>query len=198
MAKTGAWHLADNPAIYEPARSNNFRFVVTDIDDLVKAGVSDNIDDDSNKIVNGREYLEISVLSTFVPHVSLGKIEVARGNTKVYFAGVPTYNEGELVVNDFIGARTKSILLAWQACAFDVNSEAIRPSTNYKKTCFLYEYTPDYESVIRSWRLEGCWISALSEESFSNETEGKRQVTATIVYDKAIPQDSDGYYEETL
>ena len=83
--------------------------------------------------------------------------------------------------------------MAWQALVFDVNSEAIHMSSNYKKTCYLYEYTPDYETVIRSWRLEGCWVSDLSEDDFSNEEEGKKQVTATIVFDKAIPQDNNGY-----
>lgn len=194
MAKNGAWHIADNPALYEPARKNNFRFVVTDIDNLVKAGVPENlVNDDTDRIVNGQEYLEVSVISTTVPHVKIGTIEVPRGNTKSKFAGVASFDDGSLVVNDFIGARTKSILMAWQALVFDVNSEAIHMSSNYKKTCYLYEYTPDYETVIRSWRLEGCWISDLSEDDFSNEEEGKKQVTATIVFDKAIPQDNDGY-----
>lgn len=151
MANCGAWHIADNPELYEPVRQNNFRFVVTDIDDLIKAGVpADMVNDDTDKIVNGQEYLDIAVVSSTVPHFTVGKVEVQRGNTTVKFAGKPTYEDMSIVFNDYIGARTKSILLAWQAKVFDVDSEAIFNSSGYKKTCFLYEYTPDYKQVIRS------------------------------------------------
>ena len=55
---------------------------------------------------------------------------------------------------------------------------------DYKKTCTLIEYTQDFEQI-RSWTLYGCWISALSEDAFDKESDGKRQITATIEYDRA-------------
>ena len=36
----GAYHLADNPSLYEPQRTNNFTFIVTDIDNILRVGVS--------------------------------------------------------------------------------------------------------------------------------------------------------------
>ena len=187
MASFGTYHLADNPQLYEPARSNNFEFIVTDIDDLIYAGVDRDTATEKDHIKNGQEVLRVSVLSSSVPHFTLSKIEVKRGNNTVKFAGVPTFDDGQLVVNDYMGARTKSVLLAWQALAYDVRTEKVSRATAYKKDCTLVEMSPDDE-VLRTWTLKGCWVSALSEDAFSGETNDKRTVTATIVYDRAIPQ----------
>lgn len=191
MASFGTYHLADNPQLYEPARSNNFEFTVTDIDDLIYAGTDPATATEKDHITNGQEVLRVSVVSSTVPNFSLSKIEIKRGNNTVKFAGVPTFEDGTLVLNDYIGARTKSILLAWQALAYNVQTEKVNRATNYKKTCKLTEYSPDYDEVIRTWELQGCWVSSISEDAFSNETNDKRTVTATIVYDKAIPQKSE-------
>lgn len=190
MADTfGIRHLADNPQLYEPARSNNFEFIVTDLTNLVKPGVSEDLTSEERFIQNGQEILRVSVLETSVPHFELSSIEVQRGNAKIKFAGTPTFNDGTLIVNDYIGARTKDILLAWQAKAYDVKSEAVQLASNYKKLGWLLEYTPDYSQVIRAWKLYGCWVKTLSEDNFSNETNNKRTVNASISYDWAVPVD---------
>ena len=49
---------------------------------------------------------------------------------------------------------------------------------NYKKDCYLMEYTPDMQ-LIRTWTLKGCWIAGL-------QMGDKRTITATIPYDYAI------------
>ena len=183
----GTYHLADNPQLYEPARTNNFEFVVMDIDSMLRAGANAENPGESDYITNGQEVLRVSVVSSSVPHFNLGVIDVKRGNNTMHVAGVPTFDNHTLILNDYMGARTKSALLAWQAQAYDVRTEKVHRATNYKKTCYLIEYSPDYDEVIRKWRLVGCWISGLNEPEFSNETNDKKTVTATIVYDKAIP-----------
>ncbi len=184
----GTYHLADNPKLYEPARTNNFEFVVTGIDRLLYAGLnSDKEDYAENKfITTGQETIRMSVVSSTVPHFSLGVIDIKRGNNTMHAAGVPTFDNHTLVLNDFIGARTKSVLLAWQALAYDVQTEKVHRMSNYKKDCTLLEYAPDGE-LIRYWEMKGCWISALSEGEFSAEQNDKRTVNVTIVYDRAIP-----------
>lgn len=183
----GTYHLASNPELYEPARSNNFEFVVMNIDELLRAGAKAELATASDYITNGQEVLRVSVVSSSVPHFNLGVIDIKRGNNTMHVAGTPTFDNHTLTLNDYMGARTKSVLLAWQALAYDVRTEKVHRADNYKKTCYLYEYSPDYETVIRKWRMVGCWISGLSEDAFSNEDNSKRTVTATIVYDKAIP-----------
>lgn len=187
----GTYHLADNPQLFEPARSNNFEFVVTDIDNLLQAGVSEELAQDNDYIKNGQDIIRLSVVSYSVPHFTLSEIPVQRGNNTMYFAGVPSFESGTLKVNDYIGARTKDALLAWQALAYDVNTEKVHTSDKYKKNCQLIEYSPDYEEIIRTWDLKGCWITKLSEGDFNNEQNEKRTVEATIRFDKAIPHKPD-------
>lgn len=60
---------------------------------------------------------------------------------------------------------------------------------DYKKTCTLMEYTQDYE-LIRTWTLEGCFITKLSEGEFDRENDGKRKITVDISYDRATVQNN--------
>ena len=186
----GTYHLADNPQLFEPARTNNFEFIITGIDSLLYAGLNADTAAESDYITNGQEMIRLSVVSSSVPHFELGVIDVKRGNNTMHAAGVPTFENHTLVVNDFIGARTKDILLAWQAQAYDVATEKVHRMPNYKKDCTLVELAPDGE-MIRYWDMKGCWISGVSEGEFSNETNDKRTVSATIIYDKAIPHRPD-------
>ena len=190
QTNVGAYHLAQNPTLYEPARSNNFEFEVVGLPEkLLYAGVeeTDSIEDDKKYVKNAAEVLRVSVLSSSVPHFSLGKIEVKRGNSTMKVAGVPTFESGTLVCNDYLGARTKDVLEAWKALAYDVRTQMVQRMTKYKMEAYLIEYTPDYEEV-RRWHMYGCWVSDVSESEFSNEQNDKRTVTATIEYDYAIPE----------
>ena len=132
----GTYHLASNPALYEPARTNNFEFLVMDIDSLLRAGVKEELATESDYITNGQEVLRCSVLSSSVPHFTMSSIDVKRGNNTMHFAGTPTFDNHNLVLNDYMGARTKSVLLAWQALAYDVRTERVNRATVYKKTCY--------------------------------------------------------------
>ena len=114
-----------------------------------------------------------------------------RGNNVAKFAGLPTFNSHSLTVKDYISINSgysnpKDVLMAWQALAYDVRSEKIRRASNYKRTCTLTEYSPDYE-IVRQWTLEGCWCKEVSEDNFTSENEGQRKITATIEFDKAYP-----------
>lgn len=186
----GTYHLSRNPELYEPARTNNFEFEVVGLPEKLKyAGVleTDNVEDDKKYIKNAQETLRISVLSSTVPHFSLNAIEVKRGNNTMKVAGVPTFDSGTLVCNDYIGARTKDILEAWKALAYDVRTQMVQKMSNYKMEAYLTEYTPDYQPI-RRWHMYGCWCREVTEGEFNNETSDKRTVSATIEYDYAIPE----------
>lgn len=174
----GAYHLADNPELYDVQRENNFEFIVTDIDDLVNVA-------NGNVIPNAQTTLKFSVVSTSVPMFTQEVITVKKGNSTIKLAGVPTFGEGRLTVNDFIGADTKSALMSWQNLSYNVETEKVGRAADYKKTCYLIEYTPDYKQV-RTWKLYGCWVAGLQNGDFNNENSGKKTVEATISYDKAV------------
>lgn len=174
----GTYHLANNPNIYEIARTNNFEFIVTDIDGILKAG------SDTVSYANAQEVIRLSVVSCPIPHFSQDVIEVKRGNTTLYYAGVPTFQAGRVILNDYIGADTAGVLEAWQNLSYNVKTEKVGLASDYKKDCYLIEYTPDYQAV-RKWILRGCWVSGLEETEMSNDNNEKKRITATIQYDRA-------------
>lgn len=181
----GAYHLADNPSLYEPQRTNNFTFIVTGIDNILRVGVSAEEAEDNDYIKNASNTLSFSVVSASIPMFSQEPITIRRGNSVMKAAGLPTFSDGSLEVNDYIGADSKSILMAWQNLSYNVNTEKVGLMSDYKKTCYLCEYSPDYK-LVRTWKLLGCWVSSLSEDGFNQEDGGKKVITAKIEYDKAF------------
>lgn len=174
----GTYHLANNPNIYEIQRTNNFEFIVSDIDGILKAG------SESATYANAQEVIRMSVISCPIPHFKQGVIPVQRGNTTLKYAGVPTFDAGTLQLNDYIGADTAGVLEAWQNLSYNVKTEKVGLASDYKKDCYLIEYSPDYQPV-RRWIMRGCWVSGLSETGMSNEQNNKKEITATIEYDRA-------------
>ena len=181
-----AMHISTNLANYEAARTGFFSLIVDDIDNIVRASFSGERDEAaaSDKIARAQEVLKLNVVKAPVPHFSLQKHSYRRGNDVVNFAGVPDYKDGSIVVDDVVGMDTKSILMAWQALAYNVYTRKGGRMKDYKKTATLVEYTQDSEQV-RSWTLYGCWIQDIQEGDFDKENDGKRQITASIVYDRA-------------
>lgn len=177
----GTYHLAANPNLYEIQRSNNFEFVVMDINNILRAGMPDEA---ANRIANAQEILRLSVISAPIPHFQQNAIPVKRGNSTLKFAGVPEFNSGQITVNDYIGADTKAILVAWQNLSYNVQTEKVGLVGDYKKDAYLIEYTPDMQ-IVRQWKLHGCWISNIDEGSYSFEDNAKHQITVTIEYDRA-------------
>ena len=184
-SQIGTYHLGENPKLYEPQRTNNFEFVVTNIDDILRPGPAG--DETDGVFRNAQEILRISVSSASVPHFSQETLSVKRGNSTIKFAGTPSFSDGEVVFRDYIGANTKEILMAWQNLSYNVYTEKVRAlaRTNYKKDAYLIEYPPDFAQPIRRWVLHGCWVSNLSEDNYDNENNSLKLVTCTIPYDWA-------------
>lgn len=181
-----ALHISTNLANYEAARTGFFSLIVDDIDNIVNAAYKGDPNEaaDSDKIARAQEILKLNVIKAPVPHFSLTKQSYRRGNDVVNFAGVPEFKDGSITVDDVVGMDTKSILMAWQALAYNVYTRKGGRMKDYKKNCTLVEYTQDFEQV-RSWTLYGCWIQDITEGEFDKENDGKRQITANIVYDRA-------------
>ena len=187
----GVYHLADNPAQYQPVRTNNYRCICQGLEELVRVGGDANNRNDY--LENAQEVIDFSVVSFDAPNFTQDEIQIRRGNSTVYFAGTPRFNTSNLVINDFVGADGKSILQAWQALSYDVVNDIINPSTKYKKDMLILEYTPD-NVLIKVWELKGCWITSLTETGYRSESPAKKTVTATIRYDRAIPRKPDEYF----
>jgi len=153
--RLGTYHIADNPNMFEPQRSNNFEFVVTNIDGIMRAGMTGVEAEGLRNISNAQEIISLSVVSAPIPHFTQDTIEIRRGNSVVKYAGVPSFSSGNLVVNDWIGADTKAVLMAWQALSYNTTTEKMGLASQYKKNCYLVEYSPDGQ-IVRQWILYGC------------------------------------------
>ncbi len=183
--KYGTYHLGDNPTLYDPQRSNAFEFVVTGIDNLLRAGYDGT--EENAYITDAQETLRLSVDGASIPMFSQSTIEIKRGNSTIKFAGTPTFDSGSITVIDYMGADTKSALMAWQALSYNVKTDRVGNAADYKKDCYLLEYTPDFSRIVRQWLLKGCFVSGLSEDAFSMNGGGdKKTISATISYDRAI------------
>lgn len=181
-----AQHISTNLANYEAARTGFFSLIVDDIDNIVSAAFSgDHREATANdKIARAQEVLKLNVVSAPVPHFKVNTMSYRRGNDVVNFAGVPDFSSGTIVVDDVVGLDTKSILMAWQGLAYNVYTRKGGRMKDYKKNCTLIEYTQDFEQI-RSWTLYGCFITEITEDDFNKESDGKRQIKASIIYDRA-------------
>lgn len=181
-----AKHISTNLANYEAARTGFFSLIVDDLDNIVSAAFSGERSEATanDKIARAQETLKLNVIKAPVPHFKLDVLRYKRGNDTVTFAGTPEYDTGSITVDDVVGMDTKSILMAWQALAYNVYTRKGGRMKDYKKNCTLIEYTQDFEQV-RSWTLYGCWISHITEGEFDKENDGKRQISAELQYDRA-------------
>lgn len=186
-------HISENLAAYEAARNSFFVFYVdpTQLTNLY----SPDFDPDSGeaKVEDGTLFdgqmasdaIRLNVVKSSVPNFTIEPLEYRRGNDVVKFAGVPSFSAGSITVDDVVGLRTKDMLYAWQYLAYNPITRKGGRMKDYKKTCTLIEYTQDYEQI-RYWTLYGCFITSIDEDGFDRENDGKRQLTVSISYDRAI------------
>ena len=197
-----ARYLANTPELYEIQRRNNFELTIpfsptnsADYSAQVSGkstsalrrwdadnGASGNPSD--NYIAGATQKLTLSVSSVSVPSLSQDVIKIRRGNTELKFAGVPSWGDGTLTCNDYIGAGTYDILASWQAQSYNQATERVGLAEDYKKTATLTMYSPDYQAV-RKYILHGVWLSSLSTDSLDYESGGKMSISASFVFDYA-------------
>lgn len=184
----GSYHFSANKEQFEIQRGNNFEFIPDASLNGIVAYNSNILD-----FKKAQEYIRLSVSAASVPHFTQDVITVRRGNTAVKYAGPMNWDSGSLECYDFIGAQTKDILMAWQAKSGNPMYQTVAQQSEYKVSATLIEYTPDYSKKVRTWRLDGCWISGISEDNFSQDANGARKISCTIQYDRAYPDyDSTG------
>ncbi len=185
-------HISTNLRDYEAARNSFFVFEIdsNQLTNLYRPDFNPDTGEatiDEGTLYDGAkaaEAIRLNVVKSSVPNFTVEVLEYRRGNDVVKFAGVPTFKDGSIVVDDVVGMETKNILYAWQYLAYNPSTRKGGRMKDYKKTCTLMEYTQDYE-LIRTWNLEGCFVTGIDEGEFDRESDGKRQLTVSIAYDRA-------------
>lgn len=143
-----AYHLSTGThRAWQPGKRNFFEFIVEDLDTLLKPGVEEELAEDTDYITNGQEVIRLTVQTANVPTYSVATLSIRKGNSVVKYAGVPTFEDGQITVDDMIGAQSRTVLEAWHRLAYDVTTDKGGRAINYKKNATLIEYTADHVKV---------------------------------------------------
>ena len=179
----GTKHMV-NDTNFEPQRTNNYEVQITGLSDITT-------DMNGNKIpmANASETITLSTNSFDAPSISVDPITVRYGNSSIKYAGVPSFGDASIVINDYIGLNTERILSAWYAQVYNPNTKEIGYAVDYKKTAYLIEYDTKYSKQTRSWRMEGVWPQNLALGSYAAEGGSQRQITMTLIYDRLVIED---------
>lgn len=172
----GTYHMADDAA-FEPLRNNNFELQITGLTNLENFSYAD-----------AESAIRLSVASFTAPNITVSEIVIPYGNNKIKYAGVPDFSSSTLTCNDYIGINVERVLSDWFRRSYDPKTQKVGLAIDYKKVAYLIEYDPS-GNFVRSWKLKGCWISNLTLGDFNQEGGAVRQVTVTITYDVAIPEE---------
>lgn len=163
----GTYHMANDNS-FEPQRKNNFEVQITGLGSDGKT-------------------ITLAVDTYSAPQINISVIPVPYGNNTIKFAGVPSFENSSITLNDFIGQEVEKKLSDWQKQVYDYSTQKIGWATDYKKIGYLIEYDPSGGSP-RQWQLVGCWLSELKLGDFTQTGGEVRKVDCTLVYDYAIPE----------
>lgn len=178
--------------IYEPQRNNHFEFVVDfskdDLDKLLKWNKATDATTgaDDPYLYNVEDILRISNDTAFLPEISVEPIKVKRGNSENVFAGGPTFNHsGTLRFNDWIGARTFDVCLAWFQLVYNMKTDKVGLAQDYKRTAHIFQYTPTWQ-LVRAWKLYGVFPTSVKStgEITYDGTSDKMKIEMAISYDR--------------
>lgn len=178
-----AFHMIDNLDIYEPHRSNIFQLIVTNLGSLLKPGSTGQVPTDY--ITDGQDVLRLSVVTASIPDPTINVMSVRRGNSVMKAAGLPTFDDGSVTLREYEGTDAANVLYAWKQLAYNQETDTIGKMSAYKKDCYLVEYNVDKTEIVRQYLLKGCWVSSISREALTVESEGPRTITVTMPFDTA-------------
>jgi len=184
------WHIGANLEQYEAARSSFFVFQVApdQLTNLVhpEFDTASGEPGNADKYISDQasEYLRLNVVKASVPNFEVEVKQYKRGNDVIKWASTPTFKEGSITIDDVVGLHVKDMLYSWLYLAYDPHTRKGGRMKDYKKTCTLLEYTQDYK-LVRTWTLDGCFISSIEEAEFDRENDEKRQLNVKIAYDRA-------------
>lgn len=181
----GAYHIANNGLEYNPQRKNTFMLIVHDLNNLPRVGAVAGSTGTENVIANGQEQIMIGLKSCSVPVITQSPIEIDRMNSKIKFAGKPTFNTLDMEAYDYMGSDVKDTLLAWQNLSYNGKYDYVGRAASYKKKCELLQLTPDAQ-IVRYWDIYGAWLGSVTPGSFDmTDGDTAQTVQAELIYDYA-------------
>ena len=183
------FHISDleSHRKWQPGKGNFFELTIPDLGELLKPGVDSEKAESGDYIKDGSEVLKLTVKSFKIPTFEVEDLKITKGNSTVHYAGTPTFESGSITIDDMVGPESKAVLEAWLRLCYDVTTDKGGRAINYKKKCVVTEYTSDHVPV-RAWKLIGTFPTTIEESEYDKESDEIRRVTATLIYDRAVPE----------
>ena len=132
--------------------------------------------------------LELLVVSFPLPKETTDTFKANYWNDSVNLPGKTNFETSQLVIRDAINYDTEKIFLGWRLRVYNPKSGKVGYAEDFKSNATVKEYSPSGD-VIREWYLEGCWPSSVEYGELTYEDAGEKQISVTIMYDKAYRKD---------
>lgn len=132
--------------------------------------------------------LELLVVSFPLPKETTDTFKANYWNDSVNLPGKTNFETSQLVIRDAINYDTEKKFLGWRLRVYNPKTGKVGYAEDFKSNAVVKEYSPSGD-VIRTWQLEGCWPSAVEYGELTYEDAGEKQISVTIMYDKAYRTD---------
>jgi D-alanine-D-alanine ligase len=100
------------------------------------------------------------------------------------------HNNSELsnAISDAINYDTEKQFQRWRLRVYNPKTGKVGYAEDFKTNAVVKEYSPSGD-VVRTWQLEGCWPSSVEYGDLTYEDANEKQISVTIMYDKAYRTD---------
>lgn len=130
------------------------------------------------------ETLALSMRTAGLPRENTGVVTIPMDTSEAKFAGKTTFDNIELVFNDFIDRETASLIRDWRNRVFNVSNGGGGLVANYKLDGFAKVYSDKTEEYVAEYTLKGAWPSTGNFGSLDKGSAEPVQISVTLVIDR--------------
>lgn len=132
--------------------------------------------------------LEFFVVSFSLPRETTETFRANFWNDGVNLPGKTTFESSELVLRDAINWDTEKQFMNWRLKVYNPKTGTVGYAEDFKCNATVCEYSPSGDKI-RSWTLMGCFPQAVNYGDITYEDGGEKQISVTIMYDRAYRND---------
>ena len=144
---------------------------------------------DSSMVNSGLSFL---VTSFALPKESTDTFKANYWNDSVNLPGKTNFQESQLIIKDAINYDTEKQFMAWRLRVYNPKTGKVGYAEDFKCNAKVREFSPSGD-IVREWDLIGCWPSSVEYGDLTYNEAGEKNITATIMYDKAYRHDIDDF-----
>jgi hypothetical protein len=163
-------HLAQKGGAFEEQRGNNALITIYEIDG-------------NDKSFGNTDLLTLSLQSFPVPKTNVDVFESSWLNEKRKFAGLPSFDDIEIVFKDFVDIETAQVLKAWHEKVYNPVTGQIGLARDYKKNATVQLFAPD-GSFSRFYSISGMFPLTFNPGDIDMTSAEPLKITINFSVDK--------------